>query len=167
METISSDHIITAPWVIKWIGVVLREIPAPTSAWADLVGALAWPVVALFLVFRFRWFLRRFLLILASRAQTADVRLGPFELTGGFDKVLVLDPNEAEASSPSVDSTDVQRIERIFEVADGSEEELWARLIDWWVSVSDETSEFVDFLESPDYVEYRERAFNEVEGLTL
>ena len=45
---------IEVPWLVQWGAEVLRTIPSANEAWASIVGHLAWPALALFVLLRFQ-----------------------------------------------------------------------------------------------------------------
>lgn len=151
-----------APWLARWIGAFLREIPAPNDSWAEIVGHLAWPLLALFLVYRFRGFLSKFLLTIADRIRTDHVKFGWFEIRPN-DQVLVLDAEDASESTSEFDPSDIQRIERMFEFM-ADEDNFW-RLMKWVETNVNSNLDIDDFLTLPIYDKDRERAFEQVEGL--
>ncbi len=116
----------------------------------------------MFLVTRYRRFLRLYLMILADRLQTDHVKVGPFEIRG-HDAVISLDPKRAWVSTRDYDSEDINRIERMFEfIAD----DRGFKLLHVWVAREIGTDvDFDDFLTAPQYATQRLRAFDEVEGL--
>lgn len=160
-KAIMGAHV-AAPWLIRWLAAILLTLPGPTTAWAALIGHIAWPGVTVFLVTRYRNFLRGYLLILADRLQTDDVKLGPFEMRAR-DPVISLDPRQPDASTEEYDSEDVNRIERMFEfIANDSGLE---RLQDWMANAVGTETIFDDFLTAPEYATQRKQAFEQVEGL--
>lgn len=153
-----------APWIVRWIAALLRALPGPTDAWADIIGHLAWPLVILFLVLRFRWFLRNFLFTILDRAKRDHMKLGPFEFSPHEDELLVLDEREFEESTSSFDAADIQRIERLFEFID--EPEGLAQLAEWTEQNLAQHISIENFLTNPTYASERAKAFDEIEGLT-
>lgn len=147
------------PAFIVWISTVLRTLPGPTDAWADIIGHLAWPSVALILVFRFRRFLRAFLDTIADRLTRDHFKLGPFELTPNSE-VVVLDPDEADESTFAYDGSDIERIEALFEFI--SDQAGYVTLAEWLDKNSDVELEVGDFITTPRYANMRERAFNDL-----
>lgn len=153
---------IQAPWVIQWFGELLRAIPAPNEAWASIIGSVVWPALVLFIILRFRAFLRTFLTILLDRLPHDHLKIGMFELRPN-DQVLVLDREGADGSTEPLEPADVNRIERIFEFI--ADDEGLDRLVDWLVATNFEHIDIVDFVTLPQYATERERACNEIEGL--
>ncbi len=151
-----------APWLARWIGAFLREIPAPNDSWAEIIGHIAWPTLALFLIFRFRRFLSTLLLAIADRIRTDHVKIGWFEIRPN-DQVIVLDAEEAAESTLELDPSDIQRIERMFEFLDDGDN-FW-RLVKWIETDVSQTVDIEDFLTLPIYASDRARAFEQVEGL--
>ena len=151
-----------APWLARWMGALLREIPAPNDSWAEIVGHLVWPLLALFLVFRFRRFLSIFLLTMANRMCTDHVKFGWFEIRPN-DQVIVLDPKDAAESTLQFDPLDIQRMERLFEFID--DDENFERLVKWVETNLGPNVDLEDFLTLPKYANDRARAFEQVEGL--
>jgi hypothetical protein len=142
-----------------WIGKVLRAIPAPTETWATIISSLVWPAVLIFLVTRYRKFLRIFLDTIASRLQTDHVKLGPFEFTPKSD-VIALDPDDVDESTEHYDPQDIQRIERLFEfIADPAG---YDRLITWMNEHLGKALDIGDFLTYPEYANQREEAYRAV-----
>lgn len=153
---------IEAPWIVQWIAEVLRTIPSPNDAWASIIGSLAWPTLALFVLLRFRFFIRHYLKILADRLETDHVKLGIFELRPN-DQILVLEKNSATASTEQLEAADVDRIERIFEfIADAPG---LSYLEEWLKKAELAHIEIEDFLTLARYAKEREMAWNEFEGL--
>lgn len=153
---------IQAPWVVQWLGEVLRTIPGPDEAWASIIGSLVWPALVLFIILRFRVFLRSFLTILLDRLPHDHLKIGMFELRPN-DQVLVLDREDAGGSTEPFEPADVNRIERIFEFI--ADDEGLDRLVEWLVATNFEHIDIVDFVTLPQYAAERERAWNEIEGL--
>jgi len=143
------------PELILLIGAVLREIPAPTQSWADIIGHISWPIMVLFLILRFRAFLRTFLQTLADRLVTDDVKIGPFELTANSE-VLVLDANELDPSSEFT-GDDVTHIEALFEFMGEKGNE--ARISQWLNENGLQTLDIVDFLTEAIYADRRAEAY--------
>ncbi len=153
---------IEAPWIVQWVSEVLRTIPSANEAWASIVGSLAWPALALFMLLRFRFFIRRYLEILAHRLETDHVEFGIFKLRPN-DEVIVLEKDSATASTERLDAADVDRIEQIFEfIADAAG---LAELEDWLKRADLTHIDIVDFLTLPRYAPERELAWNAIEGL--
>ena len=141
---------------------MLWTIPGPTEAWASIIGHVAWPSVTLFLILRYKTFLRRYLTTIADRLETDHVKFGWFEVRAQ-DQVIVLDPAKADKSSTSYDSDDVNRIERMFEfIADNGGFEA---LRQWAATAVGTGVDFDDFLTGPEYATQRAKAFAEVKGL--
>lgn len=141
------------------VGKILRAIPAPTETWASIISSLAWPVLLIFLVTRYRTYLRSFLDTIAARLQTDHVKLGPFEFTPKSD-VIALDPANVDESTEHYDPQDIERIERLFEfIADASG---FGRLRAWVDEHLREDLEIGDFLTSPEYATQREEAYRAV-----
>lgn len=153
---------IEIPVAVYWFADVLRTIPAPNDAWAEIIGSIVWPALILFLVLRFRTFIRRFLTILADRLPHDHVKIGMFELRPN-DQVVVLDHAKASESTEPYESEDVYRIERIFEFA--ADANGYARLVEWLRSANLTDIDVVDFVSLPEYALERLRAWNEIEGL--
>jgi hypothetical protein len=153
-----------APWPIRWFANILWTLPAPTETWADIVGHLAWPALVLFLVIRYRIFLRRLSLILVDRLETDHIKFGWFEIRPN-DQVIVLDPEDAADSSLQFEPVDIQRIERIFEFI--NTEENFDVLREWMNKTLGPALDIEEFTTLPAYARERERAFAEVEGLAL
>lgn len=153
---------IEAPWLVQWVAEVLRTIPSANEAWASIIGSLAWPTFALFVLLRFRFFIRHYLEVLADRLETDHVKLGIFELRPN-DQILVLEKNSATASTEQLEAADVDRIERIFEfIADTA----GLAYIEEWLKRSNLAHiEIVDFLTLSKYAQEREKAWNAIEGL--
>lgn len=143
-----------APASVQWISDVLRTLPGPTDAWAEIVGHLAWPTVVVFLVFRFRRYLRIVLNTIADRLVTDHVKLGPFELTPNSE-VIVLDGTEPDADSP-YSGDDLDNIERLFEfigAKDGLDK------LDGWIAANlNDRPSVVEMLTTPSYSEARVQA---------
>ncbi|PDH65698.1 MAG: hypothetical protein CNE89_11040 [Sphingomonadaceae bacterium MED-G03] len=148
----------------KYVAKILWTLPAPTETWADIVGHIAWPIVVVFLVLRFRIFIRSILSTLLDRLKTDDVKVGVFEITKG-STVINLDPQSTEESTFSLEPEDVQRIESIFEFM--ATDEGAYQVIDWVNNRFGEEFDIEDFLTLPDYANDREEAFNEIGGLKL
>lgn len=143
------------PDFVIWLGAVLREIPAPTQSWADIIGHIAWPGVVLFLIIRFRIYLRTFLQTIADRLVTDDVKIGPFELTANSE-VLVLDADEIDPGGEFT-GDDVTHIEALFEfIADKGNE---TRIFQWLNENGLHTLDIVDFLTEAIYAEPRAKAY--------
>lgn len=143
---------------------MLRTIPAPNEAWASIIGSVVWPALALFIILRFRAFIRRFLTILLDRLPHDHLKIGIFELRPN-DQVLVLDRDGVAESTEPLKPADVNRIERIFEFiadADGFD-----RLVEWLATADLAHIGIVDFVTLPQYEVLRERAWNEIEGLKV
>jgi hypothetical protein len=153
---------VAVPWFVRWIAAVLRALPGPTEAWADIVGHLAWPLVLVFLVLRFRRFLKLVLTTVADRVQTDHLKLGWFEIRHD-DQIIVLDPQSVRESTLSIDEKDVGRIERLFEFIDDARN--FDTLALWVARNVEEAADIEDFLTQPIHANSRERAFSEVEGL--
>lgn len=102
------------PWIIQWIASVLNGLPSPTSAWADIVGHLVWPLALVFLIVRFRLYLKRILDTITSRMTTDDFKIGPFEMTAN-SQVLVLDPDGGQATALGDALDDIDHIDRLLE----------------------------------------------------
>jgi hypothetical protein len=152
-----------APWAIRWVAAVLRALPGPTDAWADIVGHLAWPLLIFFLVLRFRWFLRSFLYTVLDRAKRDHMKLGPFEFSPHEDELIVLDQTDFNESTGSFEAADIARIERLFEFVDDPEG--LKGLTDWLNAKFGADASIENFLTSPKYASERAIAFDEVEGL--
>lgn len=155
---------IEAPFVVQWIAEALWTIPSPNEAWANIIGDVVWPALALFVILRFRVFIRRFLNILADRLPHDHVKIGMFELRPN-DQVLVLDSDAASDSTEAFDPADVHRIERIFEFT--ADDEGFFRLVEWLETSNLSQIDVVDFVTLPQYAEERERAWSEVKGLKV
>ncbi|API58073.1 hypothetical protein BSL82_01155 [Tardibacter chloracetimidivorans] len=153
-----------APLVARWIGSFLRAIPGPSEAWADIVGHLAWPVVAVFLVYRFRRYLRVFLGTIANRLQTDHIKIGTFEFTPN-SPVWVLDPDEVDESTFAFDGDDVRRIEAIFEFV--GQNDGYHKVMKWLNQATTGSLKLEDFVTRPEYATLRARAFREIEGLSI
>lgn len=153
---------IEAPWIVQWVAEVLRTIPSANEAWASIVGHLAWPALALFVLLRFRFFIRRYLEILSDRLETDHVEFGIFKLRPN-DQVIVLEKDSATDSTERLDAGDVDRIEHIFEfISDAAGLEY----LEEWLKRADLTHiDIVDFLTLPQYAHERELAWNAIEGL--
>jgi len=142
-----------------WIGKVLRAIPAPAETWASIIDSLVWPAVLLFLVIRYRVYLRSFLDTISARLQTDHVKLGPFEFTPKSD-VIALDPADVDESTEHYDPQDIERIERLFEfISDASG---FGKLSAWVNEHVDDAMEIGDFLTAPEYAIQREEAYRAV-----
>lgn len=150
------------PASIVWISKVLRTLPSPTGNWVALIDALVWPVVVVFLVLRFRRFLRLFLDTLLERFQTDHIKTPLFELTPG-SPVVFLDPVKVDESTEDFSPDDIQRIERIFESLD--EPEGFSRIDAWLNEKYRGALSVEDFATDPKYANAREAAFTEIEGL--
>lgn len=139
-----------------WTGKVLWAIPAPTDTWAAIIGSLAWPGVLLFLVIRYRRYLRSFLDTIATRLQTDHVKLGPFEFTPKSE-VIALDPEDVDESTEHYDPADIERIERLFEfISDASG---FGKLRAWVNENVEDALNIGNFLTDPDYATHREEAY--------
>lgn len=143
-----------APAAVRWIAEVLRTLPGPTDAWAEIIGHLAWPIVVIFLVFRFRRYLRIVLNTIADRIETDHVKLGWFELTPNSE-VIVLDGAEADEDS-AYTAQDLENIERLFEFI--GESDGLDNLAAWIAANVNEMPSVVEMLTKPSYSEAREQA---------
>ncbi|MBY0519935.1 MAG: hypothetical protein K2P79_05865, partial [Sphingomonas sp.] len=141
------------------IAAVLRTIPAPTETWASIIGHLAWPAVTLFLIVRFRAYLRLILDTLVSRLPHDNLKFGPFEMTANSE-IYVLDPDEADESTYRYETEDIQRIERLFEFI--SKTENYDKLRSWLNQNVDRKLDVGDFLTLPTYANERQRAVTEL-----
>ena len=139
----------------RWIGEVMRAIPGPTDEWARVIGSLAWPGVALYLVTRYRGFLRHFLETIATRLRTDHVKIGMFEMTPNSD-LIALDPAFVNQSTEHYEPADIERIERLWEFI--SEPDGYDKLVTWMNEELDETLDMVEFLTEPRYATQRESA---------
>jgi len=139
-----------------WTGKVLWAIPAPTDTWASIIDSLAWPSVLLFLVIRYRRYLRSFLDTIAARLQTDHVKLGPFEFTPKSD-VIALDPDDVDESTEHYDPADIERIEALFEfISDASG---FGKLRTWVNENVEDALNIGNFLTDPEYATQREEAY--------
>lgn len=151
-----------APWIIRWIAAVLYSLPGPTEAWASIIDTLIWPLVVLFLIFRFRIFLRHYLWVMADRLERDHVKLGWFEIRAQ-DQVTVLDPSVSGESTLSFQPDDIDHVERIFEfIADSAN---FSKLSEWVENTYGKDVDLEDFLTNPSYANHRAQAFRQVEGL--
>lgn len=153
---------IEAPWTVRWIAAVLRALPAPTEAWASIIGSLAWPLVLLVLIYRFRRFIRHYLWIIADRLEKDHVKFGWLELKPN-DQVTLLDPSRSGESTLEFDPADVERIERIFEFIDDAGN--FAKLKVWIRNTYGRAVDIEEFLTNPSYATHRLEAFRQLEGL--
>ena len=144
-----------------YVGRVMRAIPAPTASWASIIGSIAWPGTILFLVIRFRLFLKRFLDTLASRLQTDHFKFGPFEITPN-SQVISLDPEHFEESTEDYTPDDIQRMESLFEFISNASG--FRRLAAWVNQNVEESLEISDFLTDQKYATERERAYQALVG---
>jgi len=151
-----------APWVVRWIAAVLNELPSPTESWAAIVDSLVWPLVLLFLVLRFRRFIRHFLWVMADRLERDHVKIGWFEIRAN-DQVTVLDPSDAGESTLEFSPDDIDRIEGIFAFINDAEN--FDRLKAWLNQTYGGALEIESFLTLPAYANQRELAYTQVEGL--
>lgn len=133
----------------------MRAIPGPTDEWADLVGNVAWPGVVVFLVTRYRTFLRKFLDTIATRIRTDHVRIGMFEMTPNSE-VIALDPETVGDSTDHYEPADIERIERLFEFI--AQPDGFRKMTTWMNEQVSETLEIADFLTAPEYATQRETA---------
>lgn len=152
-------HCMTVPDSVQWVSAVLLAIPAPTEHWASIIGSLAWPGVVVFLVFRFRKYLKSYLETIAERLRRDHVKIGPFELTPNSD-VIPLDPEEADTSTEHYEPEDIERIEKIFEFI--AETANMRKLEEWVESEVGSSVEIADFVTFPEYAKQREQAVGEL-----
>lgn len=153
-----------APWLIRWISTILWTLPAPTEHWAAIVTSLVWPGVLLFLVLRFRLFIRQILTTLVARIKTDHIKVGPFELTPG-SAIVALDPEATDESTEHYEPADVHRIEAMFEFMSNEEGEV--KVLDWLSDNLGGGVDVDDFLTLPAHANDRARACAEIEGLDL
>lgn len=151
-----------APWIVRWLAAVLNALPAPTDSWASIIGSLAWPLMMLLLVFRFRRFIRHFLWVIADRLERDHVKLGWFEIRAN-DQVTVLDSSGSGESTLEFSPEDIDRIEGIFEFIDDAEN--FDKLEAWLNQTYGGALEIESFLTLPAYASQRAQAYTEVEGL--
>lgn len=151
-----------APWIVSWIAKVLTSLPSPTESWAAIIDSLAWPVVTMIIIFRFRRFIRHYLWVIADRLERDHVKLGWFEIRAN-DQVTVLDPSESGESTLEFSPDDIARIEAMFEfIGDAGN---FTKLEAWVNQTFAGSLDIESFLTMPGYASERKQAFSEVEGL--
>lgn len=148
------------PEIVTWIADVLWALPAPTESWANIIGSLAWPCTTLFVVVRFRRYIRNFLNTLSERLVTDHVKLGPFELTPNSEVIRLDGKDDDLDSGYSVD--DQANIELLFEFI--SEPANDAKLQLWLNEKLGRELSLVDFLTEEPYAEARDRAVSDLMG---
>lgn len=149
-----------APYVVRWVACILWAIPAPTAAWASIIGSLAWPITIAVLIFRFRRYIRIFLNTVADRLVTDHVKIGPFELTPN-SQVIRLDGDDTPDDSEYAPD-DLHRMEQLFEfIADPSGDD---RLRSWVGQRFNSELELVEFLMDPAYADDRAQAVRDLIG---
>ena|GEM_PF-3847432 len=131
-------------------------LPAPTEEWASIIGSLAWPLVIVFLVLRFRIFLRAFLEAIAERLPHDDLEFGAFKMSK-HTRVVSLAEDDSDGSASEIhDQEKRRRIETLFEVLgtdDGAE-----ALVRWIVENMPRDIDIEDFLTNDLYDNQRAQA---------
>lgn len=153
-----------ADWVVAILHAIshwLLALPAPTDSWAQIVRAVAWPLVLFYFLSRYRGHVRRVLDTMAERLKKDKVKLGPFELTSD-SQVITLDPEDVNESTETFTAQDVERIERFFEFI--TEQANFGRLADWVSQNVDPNLDIGSFLTEPPYANQREQAFQALIG---
>lgn len=134
----------------------LLDLPEPTDTWADIIKALAWPLVLFYFLSRYRGHVRRVLDTVADRVRTDHrIKMGPFELTAGA-QVISLRPEDASESTELFTSEDVKRIDSILEfIAEPANRD---SLVEWVRQNVGPTVTIDSFLTDSTYVTQREQA---------
>lgn len=139
-----------APAWIKWIGAVLREVPGPTEAWADIIGHLAWPLTIAWIVVRFRHSLRRLLEILIIRFKSDDLGIANVLSVTRNSTLVPLDSGENGGSDAFV-------TERLLEFM--GEAENFESVQRWLVEEGRQNLDIVEFITQSEFADLRQRAF--------
>lgn len=148
------------PSVIKWVADVLWALPAPTESWANIIGSLAWPGTTLFVVIRFRRYIRNFLNTLSERLVTDHVKIGLFELTPNSEVIRLDQKADDEESGHTI--ADQANMELLFEFI--SEPANDATLQVWLNENFGPALSLVDFLTEEPYAGARARAVSDLMG---
>lgn len=159
--------VIGADWMLVVLGIVrqwLLTVPSPTEHFATLLGAFAWPLAILLVV----WWLKRPIqhaaTKLAERFEHDDVEV-PGWLKVTNKQVATYSP-EAVAQQPAApEKADVNHAEALLEYA--SNPGAANKVIDWiWNNVGS-NCDIEAFFGDPMFAEEREAAYKElIEGPT-
>ena len=139
---------------VHWFSDILRDIPAPTSEWAAIIGHLAWPLTIAWLVVRFRHSLRRMIEILLIRFKRDDIDIASILRVTANSTFVPLQTGNIDATS------DASVTESLLEYI--SDNANLPSLNAWLNQQGRSALDVREFITQPEYADLRQRAHKQL-----